>query len=184
MKKVLFLLVFTFTIISTFAQTKVGDVTLPNIETFSDQELVLNGAGMREKMWIDLYAGGLYVQSKTSDANSIINADKPMAMKLHIVSRLVSQEKMVSAVNEGFEKSSHGKASATEKAQFIACFKDEISSGNIFDIVYLNGKTTVYKNGTEKGFVSGLEFKKALFSIWLGKKPVDKDLKNGMLGKD
>jgi hypothetical protein len=38
-------------------------------------------------------------------------------------------------------------------------------------------------NGTYKGLVEGLEFKKALFSIWLGSTPVDKKLKSKMLGK-
>jgi len=138
---------------------------------------------MREKMWIDLYAGGLYVQVKSSDANSIINANAPMAMKLHIVSGMVSQSKMIAAVTDGFENSTSGKATTTERASFIACFNDEITKEDVFDITYANGKTIVYKNGVEKGSVSGFEFKKALFGIWLGKKPADKDLKKGMLGK-
>jgi len=33
------------------------------------------------------------------------------------------------------------------------------------------------------GTVKGLDFKKALFAIWLGKKPADSGLKDGMLGK-
>jgi len=165
------------------AQTKVGDVTLPNKITLSGEEMELNGAGMREKMWIDLYVGGLYVQTKSNDANTVINSDAPMAMKLHIVSGMVSQEKMIGAVTDGFEKSTSGKATAAERASFVACFNDEITKEDVFDITYANGKTIVYKNGTEKGSVSGLEFKKALFGIWLGKKPADKDLKKGMLGK-
>ena len=41
----------------------------------------------------------------------------------------------------------------------------------------------MYKNGNKKGSIAGLEFKKALFGIWLGDKPADDDLKTGMLGK-
>lgn len=41
----------------------------------------------------------------------------------------------------------------------------------------------VYKNGTKKGSIDGLDFKKALFGIWLCNKPADEDLKEGMLGK-
>lgn len=165
------------------AQTKVGDVSLPNSATFSGAEMSLNGAGMREKMWIDLYAGGLYLQTKTSVASEVINSDAPMALKLHIVSGMVSQEKMIAAVTDGFENSKTGKATPEDKAAFIACFNDEITKEDVFDIVYAEGKTTVYKNEKEKGFVNGLEFKKALFGIWLGNKPADKDLKKGMLGK-
>ena len=39
------------------------------------------------------------------------------------------------------------------------------------------------KNGVKKGTIEGLDFKKALFGIWLGNKPADDDLKDGMLGK-
>jgi len=183
MKKILFLIVFVICANMSMAQTKVGDVTLPNTVTLSGEEMELNGAGMREKMWIDLYAGGLYMQAKSNDANTVINSNAPMAMKLHIVSGMVSQSKMIGAVTDGFENSTSGKATTAERASFIACFNDEITKEDIFDIVYASGNTTVYKNGKEKGSVEGLEFKKALFGIWLGKKPADKDLKKGMLGK-
>ena len=183
MKKILLVLAIVMSANFSTAQTKVGDVTLPNTVTLSGESMDLNGAGMREKLWMDLYAGGLYVQTKSSDANAVINADAPMAMKLHIISGMVSQSKMVGAVTDGFENSTTGKATTTERAAFTACFNDEITKGDIFDIVYANGSTIVYKNGKKKGSVAGLEFKKALFGIWLSSKPADKDLKKGMLGK-
>lgn len=182
MKKIAVLMMLVFFANVSFCQTKVGDVTLPNKVTLSGEEMMLNGAGMREKMWIDLYAGGLYLQTKSDVALDVINSDAPMALKLHIVSGMVSQEKMIGAVMDGFENSKAGKATTENKAAFIACFNDEITKEDVFDIVYSKAVTTVYKNGKEKGTVSGLDFKKALFGIWLGKKPADKDLKKGLLG--
>ena len=182
MKKLLSFMIMLLSLSFSYAQTEVGDVTLPNQVTFFEQQLDLNGAGIREKFWIDLYAGGLYLETKSNNAGAIIQANKPMAIKLHIVSKLVSQEKMVGAVTDGFEKSTTGHATAAQRAAFIKCFKDEITEGNIFDIVYNNEEVTVYKNGTKKGSVKGLEFKKALFGIWLSSKPADKDLKKKMLG--
>ena len=41
----------------------------------------------------------------------------------------------------------------------------------------------VYKNNKLLGTIEGMEFKRALFGIWLSKKPADKDLKQAMLGK-
>lgn len=168
------------------AQTKVGDVTLPDTMTAGGTELMLNGAGIREKLWFDLYSGGLYLTEKSNDAESIIAADKAMAMKLHITSKLITSDKMIDAVNEGFEKSTGGNtaALADKIATFKAFFSDEIVKDNIFDITYQPGKgVVVYKNGKEKGAVEGLAFKKALFGIWLGNDPADKDLKKSMLGK-
>jgi hypothetical protein len=167
------------------AQTQVGDATLPNQMTIEGTDLVLNGAGMREKVVFDLYAGGLYLQSKSSDAQRIINADETMAIKLDIVSKLVSSKKMKGAVDDGFEASTDDNIApfAERIEKFKSFFSDKIVKTNVFDIAYIKGQgTVVYKNGTKIGMIEGLDFKKALFGIWLGEDPADDDLKEGMLG--
>ena len=60
---------------SVFAQQTIADVTLPATQTIEGADLTLNGGGLREKLWIDLYVGGLYVTTKTSDAKAVMNAD-------------------------------------------------------------------------------------------------------------
>ncbi|MDX1761547.1 MAG: chalcone isomerase family protein, partial [Christiangramia sp.] len=170
----------------TSAQTEVGGVNLPNTESFQGQSLTLNGAGVREKLWIDLYAGGLYLSDKSSDASAIMSADKPMSIKLHIVSKLITSDKMIEAVNDGFENSTGGntKPLASEIKKFKDFFMEEIVKNDVFDIVYLPGKgVIVYKNDKELGVIEGMNFKKALFGIWLSNKPADDDLKEAMLGK-
>jgi len=186
MKKYLLAVVAVCSLTFTQAQTVVGDATLPNTITMGGTELILNGAGMREKVVFDLYAGGLYLASKKSDAAAIINADETMALKLNIVSGMVSSKKMIDAVDEGFDASMKGNTSSlTSKIeQFKGFFNEKIVKTNVFDIAYIKGKgTVVYKNGKEIGAIEGLEFKKALFGIWLGNDPADNDLKDGMLGK-
>lgn len=168
------------------AQTKVGGVSLPNTETFQGQTLNLNGAGVREKLWIDLYAGGLYLAKKTSDAAEVITSNEPMSIKLHIVSKLITSEKMIEAVNEGFENSTGGdtKALASEIKKFKSFFMAEIKKDDVFDIVYLpDTGVTAYKNDKELGTIKGIAFKKALFGIWFSNRPADDDLKEAMLGK-
>lgn len=186
MKKSLFILLAFLGMGISMAQTTVAGVTLPQTENFQNQQLVLNGAGVREKLWIDLYAGGLYLTKKSSDADAIIAANEAMSIKLHIVSKLISSNKMIEAVNEGFENSTNGNTAAlAEKIdKFKSFFMEEISKNDVFDLVYLPSEgVTVYKNGTEKGNISGMDFKKALFGIWLSARPADDDLKEAMLGK-
>ncbi|WP_298511484.1 chalcone isomerase family protein [uncultured Kordia sp.] len=169
------------------AQHEVGSATLPDTVTFEGQELMYNGAGVRKKAWFKLYSGGLYLQQKSSNAYDIRTADESMAIKLHITSGMISSKKMINAVNDGFDKSTKGNTApiANKIETFKGFFSDEINDGDIFDIVYLKDKgVIVYKNGTEKGVIPGYEFKKALFGIWLGMKPADKKLKNGMLGNN
>lgn len=187
MKKLLLLLTGVLFVTASIAQTKVAGVNLPNTETFKNHTITLNGSGVREKLWIDLYAAGLYLSEKSDDAPAILNADKPMALKIHIVSKLISSEKMVDAVNEGFMKSTHGNTAPIQEEidRMLSFFKEDIKKNDIFDLVYLpsEGGVVAYKNGEEKGIVKGMAFKKALFGIWLSDRAADDDLKEDLLGK-
>ena len=55
----------------------------------------------------------------------------------------------------------------------------------LLDIANVPGKgMEIFKNGSLKKTIDGgMDFKKAVFAIWLGEDPVQKPLKNGMLGK-
>ena len=167
------------------AQVKVGGVNLPATENYGDQTLVLNGAGVREKLWIDLYAAGLYLDKKTKDASEVLNSDKPVALKLHIVSKLITSEKMVDAVTEGFENSTNGNTAPIQDRidTILGFFQEDIKKNDVFDLVYLpsRGGVVAYKNGKEKGVIKGKDFKKALFGIWLSNRPADDDLRDELL---
>ena len=168
------------------AQKKVGGVEIPEKLKAGKTTLVLNGAGVREKMWIDLYACGLYIEKKTTNAQEIIDSKEPCAIKIHIVSKLISSEKMNNAVEEGFEKSTGGNIAELRKRidAFKAIFaKEEIQKNDIYDIVYVPGKgTLIFKNGKIQPVIKGYDFKQALFAIWLGNEPADDDLKEELLG--
>lgn len=182
--KNLLLIITLLTVFTTSAQKEVGGVTLPATEVFDGQTLILNGAGVREKLWIDLYAAGLYLGQKTKDANVVLEGDQPMALKLHIVSKLISSNKMVDAVTEGFENSTNGNTAPIQPQidKILGFFKEDIKKNDVFDLVYIPSRGIVaYKNGQEKGVVKGKEFKKALFGIWLSNRPADDDLKKNLL---
>lgn len=178
-------LLFTFPLLSN-AQKTVGGVKIPEKLKAGKTTLVLNGAGVREKMWLDLYACGLYIPKKSTNANEIIESKEPCAIKIHIVSALISSKKMNAAVEEGFEKSTSGNTAKLRDRidAFKAIFsKEEIEKNDIYDIVYVPGKgTIIFKNGKIQPIIKGLDFKKALFAIWLGDEPADDDLKEELLG--
>ncbi|MCX2763294.1 chalcone isomerase family protein [Aquimarina muelleri] len=184
MKKISILLIVLITMLSAQAQTKVGDAILPNTIKFNGENLTINGAGLREKLFFDIYAGALYLKQKSNKA-SVAGLDETMAVRVHVLSGMMSRKKMEAALRNGFVKSTNNKTAPLQDRieKFIGFVSEEIESGQIFDMVYEKGKGNVlYKNGVEKGFVEGLDFKKALFNIWLGNDPVDKGLKNEMLG--
>lgn len=166
--------------------TKVSAADLPRSLDVGQSELALNGWGVRQKSFVKLYVGGLYLTTPSGDAESIINADEAMAIRIEITSGFVSQAKMAAALNEGFQNSTNGRTAALRKEieQFQACFADDITKGDEFSIVYLPSVgVVVSKNGRQKGVIEGLAFKKALFGIWLGDRPADEGLKNAMLAQ-
>ncbi|MCE0759832.1 chalcone isomerase family protein [Marinobacter sp. G11] len=165
----------------------VSGVDVPDTYSAMGQELQLNGAGARSKWFMDLYVGGLYVAEKVSDGQAVINADEPQAITLHITSGMITSERMTEATMDGFKSSTDGDLSAIQSDvdQFMSVFQEEIKEGDVFDLVYAPGEGVhVLKNGEQKDTVGDLEFKKALFGIWLSDNPAQKDLKNKMLGQN
>ena len=185
-KQVITFLMLIATVFTVNAQKTVAGVKVDAKMNLEGQSLVLNGAGTRVKMFIDMYVGALYLEKKSSNASEVMNSKEGAAIKLNIVSGLITSEKMVSAINEGFENAT-GKKTAPLKAKidkFKGFFKEEIKKGDVFIIINVpNEGVVVYKNGVKKGSIEGHDFKKALFGIWLCDKPADKDLKDEMLGK-
>ena len=104
MKNLVFLIsLFIFS--TSFAQTKIGGVLMPNvIKIGEDDYLKINGGGIREKLFMDLYIGVLYLREKSSSAPTIINGDVPMAIKLRVISTMVSKENMEEAMSLELEK--------------------------------------------------------------------------------
>lgn len=184
--------IFTFALISFLAflpvqaQKIVSGVKLDAKLSIEGQELILNGAGIREKLWFDLYVGSLYLEKKSTNDKEIINSKDAIAIRLDVLSSMVTSKKMVAALDEGLINSTNNNTAPLKDKinKFKGFFKDEIKVGDKFIIVYNPSEGIVfYKNGIKKGVIEGYDFKKALFGIWLCDKPADKDLKTGLLGK-
>jgi len=173
---------------------KVGEVDVAESVTVGGQALSLNGAGQRIKkvafIKIKIYSAGLYLQAKSSDASSIMDADAPMAIRMYVTTNKATKEKLIDAWNEGFERGTGGNTSAIKGdiAKFNALFKKNPKDGDMYEIAYVPGQgITLAMNGESQGAaIPGLEFKKAVFGIWLSDKIDDKDLnvlKKELLGK-
>ena len=169
------------------SQTKINGIVVPNVIKVDGKYLKLNGAGVREKYFLDLYVGALYLTEKTSDANQIINDDKLMAIKLNVISGMVNRENMEEAIREGFEKSTKNNIEPIKdriNTLINKGFSSEIKKGDVFDIIYKPGiGTELLKNNKLLVTIKGLDFKKGLFGIWLCDQPADSNLKKKMLGK-
>jgi hypothetical protein len=158
---------------------------LPGTIKAGDSDLVLNGSGVRTKMFLDLYVAGLYVPQKTNDVVSLLQSEDKLGIKLQIISKLITSEKMSEATREGFEKSTHGNTAPIQPQidEMINVFSSEIKIDDVYDMVYEPGVgTSIFKNGTLAKTIPGEDFKKALFGIWIGDNPVQEKLKDKLAG--
>ena len=146
----------------------------------------LNGVGVRTKFFVSVYLGALYLATPTGDAAAAVAADEPKRTLLHFVHSKVEAEKIREAWREGFAANAGADQPqlAERLGRFEAWFDQDLLEGEQIVLTYLPGKgTEVSIKGAVRGVIEGADFMKALWSVWLGEKPVDAGLKKGMLGK-
>ncbi len=156
-------------------------VTLPDTVTVGNQTLVLNGMGLRTKLFIKVYVGGLYLEKKSGDAGAIVKSDAAKRVVLHFIYGEVSRDQLVEAFTDGF-KGNAPSATQAQVDQFVGAL-EAMKKGEQLVVTYVPGAgTTLSLRGKDKLTIAGLPFAQAVFSVWLGPKPPTSDLKKGMLG--
>lgn len=183
MKKYYILFLTSILIYSAQAQVNISGVAIPDKLKVQNEELTLNGAGIRIKYFMDLYVGSLFLVQKGSDAKAIIKGEEPMAVRLNIISGMITSDRMEESVNDGFEKATNGDLSKIQVQvdRMLDVFSEEIEIGDEFQFNAYKNTVDIYKNGDKLTTIKGKEFKEALFAIWLGDKPADKALRRKML---
>lgn len=158
-------------------------VKVPETVTVGGKELQLNGVGLRTKFWIKVYVAALYTAEKSTDPNALIAADTPKRVRM-VMLRDLDKKSIVDAIREGFDKNAKAQLPALQKRldDFIAQIPD-IKKGEVLELSYIPGQgTQVTTKSGDAASIEGKDFADALFSVWLGRSPVDEDLKRGMLG--
>lgn len=183
MRTMLALCVFLLAAVAAQAGELAG-VTMTDTTEVGDQQLVLNGMGLRKKAIIKVYVAGLYLPTKQNDAEKILAADT--ARKLVMDFRFgVSGQKMCGAWDDCLE-SNVTNATDQVKADFdrLCGFMDDMEKGEKIIFTYLPGKGTESSvKGQSKGTIEGKPFADALYSCWIGPNPPGAAFKKGLLGK-
>ncbi|MGO4771087.1 chalcone isomerase family protein [Flavobacterium sp. W22_SRS_FK3] len=193
MKKILLLLAFLFSVqfstVNAQKSLEVNGVKVPRTLDFEGKTLTLNGVGQRSKMFTELYVQALYLTVLTQDPKLILESDIEMGIRIQVTSSLVTSKKLSKALAKGMEKSV-GEQGILKLAKEVAeletlLSKEDTKAGDFFNLIYnpLDKSLWIYKNNKYEGKIESFEFKKAFFGIWLSENPVDKGLKEELLGK-
>ena len=164
------------------AAVEVAGVVVPETATVEGKTLKLNGAGLRTKVVFKVYVAGLYVETLSKDAAALIAADEVKSMRLAIL-RSLKGSQVSEAIEEGFEKNSKAQMPALKaRLAKLSSLIPNVEKGDDILLTWVPGKGTVVSvKGAEKGIIEGKDFADALFSVWLGKNPVQEDLKKALL---
>ena len=186
MRKARVFLIAIFVIASTcplLAGTLAG-VNLRDTAQAGDRTLVLNGMGLRKKFVVKVYVAGLYLEKKSADPAAVLKDDVAKRIVMHFV-RNVSKTQLTDGFNESFEDNSPN-AKKTMKAeidQFLGAMEN-VNENDEIVLTYVPGTgTSVSVRGSDKWKTASPAFASVLFSVWLGPKPPNEDLKKGLLGQ-
>lgn len=168
---------------------EVGGVKLDDTIRLANQELKLNGAGIRYKAIFKVYVAGLYLTEKKSTVQDVLAAAGPRRIAI-VMLRDVGNEELGRGFMNGIQQNSD----KNEKARLIMQLQKfgeifasipELKKGDVLTTDWIPGTgTVVHVNGKKVSDVlPDIAFYNALLKIWLGDKPVDAQLKPAMLGE-
>ncbi|HEX9397736.1 MAG TPA: chalcone isomerase family protein [Burkholderiales bacterium] len=147
-------------------------------------ELALTGAGLRKKLFFQVYAIGLYVADRKAD---LLAQPGPKRVAIRML-RDVDADDFIEALALGI-KENHSAADAQaleprvkQLGEVILAIK-QAKKGMAIDLDWTASATQVVIDGKPAGApIAGDDFYRALLRIWLGERPVQEDLKKALLG--
>jgi Chalcone isomerase-like len=170
------------------AAVDVAGVRFPPTALVGGATLTLNGAGLRTRFVVKVYAAGLYLAAKASTPEAVLAATGPK--RLHVVmlrdidgndlGKLFTRGMQDNSSREDFGKSIPGTLRMAE----LFSAKKRLAQGENFSVEWLPGQgTQILINGKPQGEpIKEPEFFNALLRIWLGSNPADAALKDALLG--
>ena len=152
-----------------------------------ERTLRLNGLGLRGVAWIKAFVTGLYLAAPTTDAGQALAMQGPKRLRMKVILEAPSRA-YAKAFAKGIRRNEPEKvqaALASRLTDFVALIDSlgTIRQGDIIDMDYLPGAGTQLRlNGQAVGsVVEGEDFYRALLKIYIGEKPADLKMKEGLL---
>lgn len=174
------------TVPATQAMT-VGKINVPAQQSVAGQDLVLNGAGLRQRFVFQIYVAALYRPQPTHDAQTILSSQEPQMLRLTLL-RDINSKALTDALNDGL-KANNTEAELAAMGDTVRAFEafmatgGEGKSGDLVDITFNRGKVSVSFKGKALGEVDDPRFAAALLKVWLGSSPAQESLKSALLGQ-
>jgi hypothetical protein len=167
---------------------EVAGVAFEPAAQVAGETLQLNGAGLRKRFFVEVYAAGLYVPQRTSSASALLAQEGPRRVVIAML-RDVGSDQFSVAISDALA-ANHTPAQLASLSGPIEAFKSNLAaigearSGDRIHFDYSPAAgTRILVNGAQKGAsIPGPELYRAVLRVWLGDAPVDAGLKQALLG--
>ncbi len=167
---------------------EIGGVKIDDRAKVGGSELVLNGAALRKRAFFQVYAMGLYLPEKKTQASEAIGSGGAKRVAIHML-RDVDAASFTEALTDGM-KANHDEATMkllepriAQLSAIMAELKEAKKGMQILLDWQPPSGTLVTVDGAPRGKpIAGEDFYRALLRVWLGERPVQDDLKKALLG--
>jgi Chalcone isomerase-like len=167
---------------------EVAGVKIDDKARVGSADLVLNGAGLRKRVFFQVYAIGLYLPQKSASPAAVLGQQGAKRVAIHML-RDVGADTFTEALVDGIRANhSEAEAKALEpRVKELAAVIAEIKEAKKGMAIALDWQppagTVMLVDGAARGKpIAGEDFYRALLRIWIGDKPVQDDLKKALLG--
>lgn len=167
----------------TFA-AEVHGVKMPDSAAVEGKPLKLNGMAVRTKTFLNIkvYVAGLYLEALSDHPDQIIASDSVRRIQMQMTHN-APKERLADEIRDGVKHNAKDMAPLKERLDRFLSGVPDLKEGQALSITYVPGKgTSITGAGGSEVTVPGKDFADAVFSAWLGKNPLDDDLKKRLLG--
>ena len=171
--------------VQSVAAREIAGVAVPESVTLKNKALVLNGAGIRKKLFMKIYVCALYLTAKRTAASEILADPEAKRIVMSFLYKEVGVERQVEGWNKGFRDNNSGEElkGLQDRINLFNSLFTTVRKGDVIRFDYMPEEgTQVWINDTLNGIVPGEDFFAALLKIWLGPKPAEASLKDALLG--
>jgi hypothetical protein len=148
-----------------------------------NRKLNLIGVGLLRYWGFKAYTGAFYLEEGATIKDALSDTAKRIELEYF---RSIKGKDFGPATNKSIEKNVDSKTfeRLRSRIEYHNSLYEDVQPGDRYALTYVPGKgTELSLNGEPKGTIEGFDFAAAVFSIWLGPKPISKSFKQQILGQ-
>ena len=160
----------------------IHDRTFSDTYQFGKTQLKLRGGGFKRYLGFKALVGCLYLEEDVDATDAL--SDVPKKLEIEYLLKIPGAE-IAQATEIGIQNniSEQEYQRLRAKIDLANSLWPNVKRGDRYNVTYIPGHGTSFEfNGKLQRVIEGDDFGNAFFAIWLGEKPIDKRLKEKLLG--